>query len=521
MSIIHDTFKELSTESNLPSGFGCTAFTDVTFPGMPTFPIIHRLHLDIFNGNVVPASFINQDGDPFLFQLYRRWGCSVMVPCRVSNGVGGSDAARYEKHHAVDWTFNTLTDATTTAESWLHACSVTVDRKLTLDVVIPCFRVNMTYLDVFLQLKPSPTCSTMFIIIVDDPCSPNIHELMQKYGRRVDVRIRVNSVNSGASASRNRGLEESSAEWVFFLDDDVSPKPDVLIEAEKAIRSSPSAAGFVGNTYFPSADSIFTAAIHLAGVTYFWDIANKIQTDIPWGVTANLISRRNLKDNVKYDLIFPKTGGGEDIDFCRQKREWSLEHGGVGFQAAPDVQVTHPWWKDGKRSYWRFYMWSKGDGALIKMYPQYAYRDTSPNGAEALFLCALLLVVGFIRSAYLRQPSRLVAWSSKVFIAILLAHILHDMYRHLVRDKERTESIKTTVSGFKWLFAVIESTFVRLFSELGRVVGIIKRGEYYCLGKRFDWFTGRWGEGPKNEEKKNNIQRLTLSVCILAMMVCK
>jgi hypothetical protein len=41
--------------------------------------------------------FFNQDGDPFLFQLYRRFGCSVMIEAQVGNGVGGSSSARYDK----------------------------------------------------------------------------------------------------------------------------------------------------------------------------------------------------------------------------------------------------------------------------------------------------------------------------------------------------------------------------------------------------------------------------------------
>ena len=520
MGIIHDTFQGFG-EHGLPSGFGCVAFTDVTFPGMPTFPVIHRLHLDIFHGEVIPSSFVNQDGDPFLFQLYRRWGCSTMISCRISNKVGGSNSARYEKIHAADWTYDTLTTATDAIEEWLRDRSIVSQRKLTLDVVIPCFRVNMMYLDAFLNLQPSPSCAVMFIVIIDNPNSPNIHELMSKYSHRVDVRVRVNSTNSGASASRNRGIQESAAEWVFFLDDDVSPERDVLVEAEKAIRASPSAAGFVGNTYFPSADSIFTAAVHLAGVTYFWDIADKISTDIPWGVTANLIARRNVKDNVKYDLIFPKTGGGEDIDFCRQKREWSVDHGGEGFRAAPKVRVTHPWWNEGKRTYWRFYMWSKGDGALVKMYPQHTYLDASLNGAETLLGCALLLFIGFIHSAYLTQPSPLVMMAIKICMSTFLAHITHDAYRHLVRDRDRTTPIRTTVFGFSWFAAVVESTFIRLFSEWGRVVGVVERGEFGMLGKRFDWFTGRWGDGPKKEERKNGLQRFTLLVVIAALAFSK
>ncbi|KAI0723596.1 hypothetical protein C8Q76DRAFT_723357 [Earliella scabrosa] len=99
MSSIHHTFNALSSSECVPHGIGCVAFTDTSFPGMPTFPAIHRTHMDIFGGEVIPERFTNQDGDPFLFQLYRRWGCSTMVPSRIRNEVGGSGAARYDKVH--------------------------------------------------------------------------------------------------------------------------------------------------------------------------------------------------------------------------------------------------------------------------------------------------------------------------------------------------------------------------------------------------------------------------------------
>lgn len=68
----HEEFAQIARRTGAPHGFGCVAFTDISFPGMPTFAIIHRTHLDIFNGDVIPENFINQDGDPFLYQLYRR-----------------------------------------------------------------------------------------------------------------------------------------------------------------------------------------------------------------------------------------------------------------------------------------------------------------------------------------------------------------------------------------------------------------------------------------------------------------
>ncbi|KAG8865787.1 hypothetical protein FRB98_005233 [Tulasnella sp. 332] len=109
-------------------------------------------------------------------------------------------------------------------------------------------------------------------------------DLLLKYGPRPDVRILINPKNLRISESRNRGLRESPVEWAQFLDDDV--KPDAaLYNAERCIRQHPNASGFIRTTLVPRADTVATAAIHLAGVGYFWDIARKMQdhTDLPWG----------------------------------------------------------------------------------------------------------------------------------------------------------------------------------------------------------------------------------------------
>lgn len=511
MRTIHAKFQEVATESRGPTGFGCVAFTDVSFPGMPTFPVVHRTHMSIFDGEVVPEEFINQDGDPYLFQMYRHFGASTIVPCRLHNSVGGSDDARYEKHHFSNWTFEPLEMGKTRVKEWAKDRAPSMQAKLSLDVIVPSYRVDLERLSKILSLKSSPSCITMFIIIIDDPNSPTIHQLEHIHGHRMDVRIRVNKSNQGASASRNRGLSESSAEWVAFLDDDVDPSPDYLIEAERYIRNRPDAAGFAGSAYFPVAHNIFTAAVHLAGVTFFWDIADKIAEDIPWCVTANLIARRNIRDNVKFDLIFPKTGGGEDIDYCRQKRRASLERGGTGFWPAPKASVVHPWWNGGRRSYWRFYMWSKGDGALIKMYPELSWRDTTPNSAELFLLSALVILCGiFIRGFVLR-------FGVTLAIATLIINLLHDAYRHLIRYKERTEVIKTTIGPLSWVLAVFEGGLIRMTSEMGRLIGILERKEWASVGKRFDWFTGHpWGIV---EERNGGIERFVLisALCVALM----
>ncbi|KAI6105407.1 glycosyltransferase family 2 protein [Pisolithus sp. B1] len=462
MRHVHAGFLGISERQHVPNGFGCVAFTDITFPGFPTFPIIHRTHMDIFSGRVIPDNFINQDGDPFLYHLYRRWNCSVMIPLRISNAVGGACPARYDKQHAEGWKFGPLDKATDAIKQWLLQHCPVAQRLLTIDVVIPSYRVHIPYLDRILNLQSSSTCVVMFIIIIDDPRSPSKCELEKKYGYRSDVCIRVNTENLGASASRNRGMKESTADWIVFLDDDVQSDPSLLQEAEKLIRKYPKAAGFVGCTRFPPAETIFETAVHLAGVTHFWDIAEKMagESDMPWGVTANIIARR-IEDGVEFEEQFPKTGGGEDIDFVRQKREYSIAHGGEGFRAAPSVLATHPWWNGGKRSYWRFYWWSKGDGQLIKLYPDLTYMDHAPN-------ITMLLIFGIHLAA-----------------ATFMGNIAHDMFRHLWRDSSRAAGLNSTLTGLRWALAVVESAIIRMMSEMGRQVGQLERKEFFP-GRRFE-----------------------------------
>ena len=504
-------FSRLSNNDENLAGFGCVAFTNTSFPGMQTLPIVSKVHMDLF-GEVIPDCFINQDGDTYLFQLYRRFGSSLTIPSRIQNNVGGSDDARHQKKHAADWTFETLDGATEVIINSMKNKGVTIKKKITLDVVVPSYRVQMRFLKPILELKASPTCNVMWIIIIDDPQSPSTRELQREYGMRADVRIRVNAENSGASASRNRGMEESAAEWILFLDDDVSPQNDLLIEAEAIIRAHPTAAGFVGKSKFPPANTIFTTSVHLSGETYFWDIAEKLKDDLPWGVTANLIVKR-VQDDISFDLVFPKTGGGEDIDYCIRKRDWFVHRGLQGFKPAPKVVVTHPWWNEGRRTYHRFFMWGKGDGALASMFPQHCYIETLPNSAELGLYCLLVGTFGIVVSSF--TITFLGYWG---VLSVFLASTGYDFWQHL--SGRIVKDSRTTLTGFCWLLAIMEGSIVRIFSEGGRLAGQIERWEFvpFRPRPRFDWFVGRIGNGPALNETNQNFQRLLFWTFIMGLV---
>ena len=70
-SEIERQFEDIAAKRRLPLGFGCVCFRDISFKVFPTFPVIHRSHMDAF-GSLFPQEFVNQHGDPYLFELYRR-----------------------------------------------------------------------------------------------------------------------------------------------------------------------------------------------------------------------------------------------------------------------------------------------------------------------------------------------------------------------------------------------------------------------------------------------------------------
>ncbi len=66
------------------------------------------------------------------------------------------------------------------------------------------------------------------LILIDDGSSDKSGEICDRYVE-TDSRVRVvHSTNKGASAARNRGIEESTGEWITFIDSDDYVLPEYL-----------------------------------------------------------------------------------------------------------------------------------------------------------------------------------------------------------------------------------------------------------------------------------------------------
>jgi hypothetical protein len=283
MQEIENEFKEMSVlQPTLPLGFGCISLQDRGSPSFPTFPVLHKTHFEIFP-ELFPEIFVNQDADPFLFEIYRHFGVAkISSLVQVKNFIGGVEldsgyvAPRYERVH-VEWE-SLLPAQIQQIENWVKSIGKDCDRKDVVDIIVPSYRVQMSYLVPILNDITIPdTADVMYIVVVDNPATEK--EILQKLHAeeaqavgvhsRKRIRIRVNSKNEGASFSRNVGIRESKADFLFFLDDDVLPSKEILQECLIAQAAHLDYDGFVGPTELVQLDpstpaTLFQIAVQLS-----------------------------------------------------------------------------------------------------------------------------------------------------------------------------------------------------------------------------------------------------------------
>ncbi|GKY97878.1 hypothetical protein MPSEU_000745800 [Mayamaea pseudoterrestris] len=383
--LIYRAFLDISKKLGCPFGFGCPWWNDTTFSGFPTFPVVGKAHYEIFESLVPPhraRAFINQDLDPYIQRMYLKFGAAPLLQAaRLSNNTGGNNInpTRYERVAATGWRDWVLQDVRPVKE---YLSKYTDFECILLDVVVPSYRIDLEYLERICRLQVPENVRTTFIIVIDNPV-----ELNQMYGTnkaddaailmeidlaektKNNIRVRCNSVNSGASASRNRGLDESAAEYILMLDDDVIPNNDLLYQYETTLQTiSASTVGIVGMVRFPRRSDLplLHAAVLMSYLTFMFEIASNEKYKNPaWGVTANLLVRRS---EIRFDTVYAKTGGGEDVDFALRL----VQETGGRLLTNPQALVTHEYWPGGMTAILaHFYRWAIGDSALFKRSVRY------------------------------------------------------------------------------------------------------------------------------------------------------
>ena len=476
-------FHAIARETGLPLGAACVCLNDISFPGFPTFPVIHRWHINAFN-TLLPRQFVNQGGDPYLYELYSRFNAACFVTdCRLENTIGGDGDARYRKHE-ICWQGQILSVNLKKLQSLLCLDS---QPGYVIDIVVPAYRTkNQDILTRIAMLRSSVKVYVKFWLVVDNPDPDNLQTVknlaitLNEKQWRVDGNYFVNVIhysdNRGASYARNTGYNHSTAEWILFLDDDVLPEDSIIDAYVGAIQRYPDAKVFVGQTELPDACNFWTEMLKTCNVGYFYSIAKKM-VHPSWGVTANLMvygSRNNR--TIQFKSIYPKTGGGEDIDFVYQYKEFYASDHRI-IVGVPEAVVKHPWWKNGGMCYSQITGWARGDSLCITEWPKKTFL-TCPNWMEHIAFIVLPL------SIYTQRP-----------IDGMLASTGVTIVEHLIKTWQ-FYSTAIEVTGCKWFrwrtVAVAMGAGTIISSqEIQRVLSIIQRCSLFSICRRVDWFDGQ------------------------------
>jgi len=336
----------------------------------------------------------------------------------------------------------------------------------TLDIVIPSFRLETTYLLPLIELPKPEGWTFRYYIVVDNP-HVNVAPSLASLAASGAITLLINPQNMGASTSRNRGLEAGNGDWILFLDDDIQADRQLLHHYVDAIIRYPEAIGFIGLVTLPPPPTNFARALVINGSMMIFEIA-KATDSFAWGATANILVRRTAIGEIRFSTAYPKAGGGEDVDFFLNVRE---KNGTSDYRTLKEAVVYHPWWQGGKPDFKRPFRYGIGNSYLGQFFPQYTYRDF-PNTPEIL----LLALIAFPVIAML-VPGELLLWA-KLIAGILLTEVVAT----LVQAAKRKSILNGSIAYYLLR--------LKLSYEAGLLWGNMSRFRVTGIGERFE-FKGR------------------------------
>ena len=342
---------------------------------------------------------------------------------------------------------------------------------ISIDVIVPSYRLQSEYLISIVKMEVPEGVKVRYLIIADNPAQVLPLDFVP-YIDQQSVLLFRNKENGGSSKSRNVGIDNSKAEWVLFLDDDVKPAPDLLRTYVRAIESQPEQIGFFGETLFPPAKTIFTKGVIACDILTFFFLAGYYD-QLKWAPTANVIIKRSAIGEIRFLEIFPKNGGGEDIDFFLKIYQRTNKE----LQCLKNAPVYHDWWYSQKRNYTRFTRWSFGDTLMHDTFPEYTYYNF-PNIIESLVLG---IPIGVVFSFLLSSPL-------PVF-CILLGIVVGELFVEFIR--------MLIYKGIAQSRFALEASLIRGSNDIGRLTmqmiylkrikGFCERFDHFCDGKHISY----------------------------------
>ena len=101
-----------------------------------------------------------------------------------------------------------------------------------ISIIVPVYNVE-EYLEECIESIRQQTFTDFEVILVNDGSTDYSKEICEEYCRK-DSRFRlINQENQGQSIARNRGIAESTGEFIVFIDSDDIVKFDLLTQLKK------------------------------------------------------------------------------------------------------------------------------------------------------------------------------------------------------------------------------------------------------------------------------------------------
>lgn len=195
-----------------------------------------------------------------------------------------------------------------------------------LAVIIPHYNDVRRLHRCLTALMPQLTPRTE-LVVADNASTDDLSPIRTAWP---DLRI-VTQPEQGAAAARNKGVTETTAPHLAFLDADCLPAADWLATAHRIAASQGDAVTGGRVDVFDETPAPRSGAEGFETVFAF-DQASYI-ADKGFSVTANLVTTRTV-----FDAIGPLVPGlSEDLEWCRRATA-----AGFALHYAPDLAVSHP-----------------------------------------------------------------------------------------------------------------------------------------------------------------------------------
>jgi glycosyltransferase involved in cell wall biosynthesis len=211
------------------------------------------------------------------------------------------------------------------------------------------------------------------ILVVDDGSSDGTAEAAAERGARVVRQDRL-----GASRARNRGVAESSGEYVCFLDADCIAEPTWLAELCRPLRNDRSISGTIGR-YETDQSSLIARFVQLEVEGRYRRMTGQDRIDFLNSGTCAF--RRDVIARYPYDPEFQRL---EDVELS-----FRLSRGGEAMVYVPAAIVKHRHPESFRALLRRKFNYARYAVSLYRRYPEKAAADTSTPQSRRLRLVSL------------------------------------------------------------------------------------------------------------------------------------